>query len=321
MGLVAASLALFLGVLELYLAHRYSVEHARLVGRYAHRELCTRHAADRELIYEFVPNRCGYNSRGFDDDEHTLAKLADVFRILVIGDSVAQGISVDRNARFSSRLRLRLNAHGGDAVEIINLARTGYSTEQELVILDTVGLALNPDLVLWSYVLNDPAHPVFHDANGQLGRYFVDRGWLGLHYIRKKWFDLNERVARSRCGSEFHALLHCAYRPRIAKQIARLGEMTAAHKVPVVFAIHPVFRPGSTFVDYALAAVHEDLEAMATGAELHVVDLTETFIGRSAESLHLDLDPDSFDPWHLNELGHALTAERLANEISGMELR
>ena len=47
--------------------------------------------------------------------------------------------------------------------------RSGYSTSQELVILEDEAFQYNPDLVMWSYVLNDPAHPVYHNANGELG--------------------------------------------------------------------------------------------------------------------------------------------------------
>ena len=45
-------------------------------------------------------------------------------------------------------------------MEVILLACTGYSTSQELVLLRNETFQYQPDLVLWCYVLNDPADPL-----------------------------------------------------------------------------------------------------------------------------------------------------------------
>ena len=41
--------------------------------------------------------------------------------------------------------------------------------------LEDHALQVAPDLLVWSYVMNDPAHPVYHNANGDIGE---DRGNL-----------------------------------------------------------------------------------------------------------------------------------------------
>ena len=53
------------------------------------------------------------------------------FRIVLIGDSVAQGYGVPRDSRFDDRLERALSgAVEHRRVEVINLARSGYATSQ-----------------------------------------------------------------------------------------------------------------------------------------------------------------------------------------------
>ena len=53
------------------------------------------------------------------------------FRIVLIGDSVAQGYGVPLDSRFDDRLERALSgAVEHRRVEVINLVRSGYSTSQ-----------------------------------------------------------------------------------------------------------------------------------------------------------------------------------------------
>src|SRR6185436_16109066 len=123
------------------------------------------------LVYELVPGRCGANSRGFLDEEHAVPGPPGVARIVVIGDSVAQGVGVDPQDAFPRRLGRLLDADGGARTEVVVLARAGYSTSQELRLLESEAPRYAPAAVVWSYVLNDPAHPLYHDPSGELGLY------------------------------------------------------------------------------------------------------------------------------------------------------
>ncbi len=306
------------GLLELYLLVRYNSEQTRLVERYEGRSLCTRSALDRRLVWELIPNKCGHNSHGFNDAPFNTEKPPDTFRIIVIGDSVAEGRAMERGERFTSQLSGALQEASRRQVEVFNLAREGYSTSQELIILERYGLNFSPDLIVWSYVLNDPAHPVYHDASGQLGRYFVKRGWLGLHYIQKKIFDAKETFKRKQCPDEFHERLHCIYRDDIAANIRQISEF--ANEVPVVFAVHPVFIRDRIFPDYEHAQIHADIVNFALSSDLTAVDLTPAFRGLSANTLTQFYDDEIFDPWHLNSQAHKLTAHYLARKISSAGL-
>ena len=319
-GLVLLTLSLMLGLFELYLWVRYDREHQELMERYVNHELCVRASDDPRLIYELVPGQtCRVNALGFMDKEREFVKPPNTFRIVLIGDSVAQGQGVPRQSRFSNLVETRLNTqYPSRSHEVINLAISGYSTSQELVVLESIGMRFQPDLILWSYVLNDPAHPVFHDANGELGRYFHRPAWRGRHYIEKTWFKAREKTLKGTCGSEFHLLLHCAYRDQVIEEIGSLGEISASTGVPVVFLIHPLLEQNSSFANYPFQLLHDDLRQIASAAGLQVIDLVEAVQGEPPESLSVSTSGGRHDPWHPNETGHRLFAEHLLRKLPDM---
>jgi lysophospholipase L1-like esterase len=90
----------------------------------------------------------------------TEAKPDDVFRVVVLGDSVAFGWGVDDEVTFLRRLEREWNAAGHrQRLEVINTAHPKYDSNQEAAMLRQLGLKLQPDLVLLVYVTNDMAEP------------------------------------------------------------------------------------------------------------------------------------------------------------------
>ncbi len=95
------------------------------------------------------------NSLGMRDREHAEVKAPGVTRLVVLGDSIAAGLRVEKLEEiFPARLEAGLRA-AGRAVEVINLAVSGYNTGQEVEMLKVRGLAFAPDLVILAYCLND----------------------------------------------------------------------------------------------------------------------------------------------------------------------
>lgn len=96
------------------------------------------------------------NSLGFRGPEITREKPAGTYRILMLGDSVVFGWGVDDEVTFVRRLETELNARGdGRRYEVINTGHLMYDTTQEAALLAQEGLALDPDLVILVYVVND----------------------------------------------------------------------------------------------------------------------------------------------------------------------
>ncbi|HEX5130869.1 MAG TPA: SGNH/GDSL hydrolase family protein [Candidatus Krumholzibacteria bacterium] len=316
---------------EIYLRVQANQDRARIRGGMDERALCTEQSKDKRLIYTYTPGECGANSRGFRDVEHTPEKPPHTFRIVLIGDSVAEGRDVDPDSAFGRVLERMLNgastaaagtgAPQGGAVkyEVILLARIGYSTSQEIVLLEDEAPRYHPDLILWSYCLNDPADPVFHNANGNLGRYWYRPTLQLAGLVRAFAFRLKQKLGGRGCPTEFHAFLHCAFHKDIDRDIDRIARDARAQDVPVAFIVHPIFEDRPSFTDYSLTAVHQDLDATALGAGFTVIDVLDGFRAFAPADLKIHRD-DYFDPWHLNVRGHLITAAFIRDRLVAGEL-
>ncbi len=96
------------------------------------------------------------NQLGFRGPEIAVQKPAGTFRIVVLGDSVAYGTGVNDEVTFLRRWEAELNAAGAaQRFEVVNTGHPMYDSMQELVMLRDEVLALQPDLVLLVYVVND----------------------------------------------------------------------------------------------------------------------------------------------------------------------
>jgi lysophospholipase L1-like esterase len=94
----------------------------------------------------------------------------DAFRILVLGDSMAEGVQVDADETFPKQLERRLNAGGRRRVEVINAGCSAYGTDNEVLFYRDEGRKYRPDLVLlafntWNDVLEN-YRPLFERTGG-----------------------------------------------------------------------------------------------------------------------------------------------------------
>jgi hypothetical protein len=60
------------------------------------------------LIYKYIPGKCT-NSHGYRDNEYSYKKPNGVFRIVIIGDSIAEGEYVQQHESFGKILEKKLN--------------------------------------------------------------------------------------------------------------------------------------------------------------------------------------------------------------------
>lgn len=122
---------------------------------------------DSPALYGLNPEHPDISPQGLRDDEVTIPKPAGVFRVLVLGDSVAYGSSVPRGETFADRLERGLRERGG-AVEVINAGVMGYTPYNELQYYLRDGREFGADVVLVAFCMNDVANPRLHwgDAPG-----------------------------------------------------------------------------------------------------------------------------------------------------------
>ena len=152
------------------------VDGGHFIGRGLDRLMCR---YDPRLGWVKVPNgkatlvtseyevREEFNSKGLRGPEYDYAKPQGEYRILVLGDSFAEGYTVEFSELFSEKLRLELR-EGGVPCEVVNAGTGGYSTDQELLWFRDEGVKYAPDLTILLFSDNDPWY------NTQ-GRY-----WMGF---------------------------------------------------------------------------------------------------------------------------------------------
>ncbi len=121
------------------------------------------HEDDEELFWRLRPGvrirfqevEVATNALGLRSAE-IAPKRPNEFRVLSLGESTTFGARVEAAATYSSRLEVRLN-HRRDGLDyrVINAGVSAYSSFQSLKYLQTRGLSLEPDLVLFYHEYND----------------------------------------------------------------------------------------------------------------------------------------------------------------------
>lgn len=126
---------------------------------------------DPEQLYELKPGAklelpagsrvvtYAINSLGFRDVEFAEQKSPGVFRILALGDSMTFGPGVDLEQTYPKVLERLLNEGNEGRYQVINAGASGYSAYEEVVTWRNRGEALDPDLVIVGFCVNDVGDP------------------------------------------------------------------------------------------------------------------------------------------------------------------
>lgn len=88
------------------------------------------------------------NALGLRGREVVRPKPPGARRVLVFGDSFVFGVGVDDDHVFTARLEALLNDASPTRFEVVNMGVSGYSSDQELLLLEDLGTRLEPDLVI-----------------------------------------------------------------------------------------------------------------------------------------------------------------------------
>jgi lysophospholipase L1-like esterase len=251
------------------------------------------------------------NSLGFRDLEHGMEKPSGIYRILVLGDSIAAGQGVaELDEIFHRRLEDRLR-RAGRVVEVLSFAVSGYNTGQEVALLAERGLAYRPDLVLVAYCLNDRGR-----SDGGILAALEERARGHGATVRVRYHPLLARSALYRM-LVYRLVDPAAGAPEIpagdtrAAALDELATLAAEHGFAVAVAIFPRF---GQLLDYPEEWAQEISAAAQLAAHrgFLVIDLLDAF--RACRALgHGRL---AFDRYHPTALGHDCAAEAVARELA-----
>jgi lysophospholipase L1-like esterase len=161
------------------------------------------------------------NSLGLRDREVSLEKPPGTVRILLLGDSYAEGKQVELEETFSERLEALLNARRPQhRWEVVNAGVSGYGTADEILFFDLYGRALSPDLVVLAFAVGNDLDDnrrsgFFRWNNGRLepeplrplsastiakarAKEFLASHFHLYQWLRDRWHGLRARLGSSR---------------------------------------------------------------------------------------------------------------------------
>lgn len=260
----------------------------------------------------------GTNSLGLRHPELIAPKPASVFRLLVLGDSVA--FPADG---FVARIRAAC-APAATTTEVVNAATPGYTTHQERLHLEALVAEVAPDAVLLQYCCNDN-HRFLHqltDTGGWLITEEARRALLpedgGVIARIGRWSYLvlearrlmlahrpRDRVFPWRDDPAFAAAWRADTWPLVDGEILRMRDVAAAHGARfavVAVPYEPQLSDVALAADRAHALVPQArLAALCDRAGIAFLDLHAAFASASSQGLYTD-------GIHLTARGHEVAA-------------
>ncbi len=280
------------------------------------------------------------NAHGMRGPERMPEKPAGVRRLLMLGDSVVFGLSLEDDAEtLPVRLERELQARAGGPFECLNAAVTGWSPLQHERYLAREGEGWRPDLVVLGFVLNDvPEGLVLASPGG--GVLGVQRaytrpaslpGWLaesGLYLalrelrLRRTLAGNSPAVVANRDQVSAHQVIFESDSDPVQtawKQVLpRLGAILAwcrARAIPLVLVVFPyaiqLREPWARAPQLILASY-------ASRRQLPCLDLLPPFLAARERGLG---ESDLFlDGLHPTATGNAIAAEELARFLVEHEL-
>ncbi len=235
---------------------------------------------------------------GLLDVPHAVPKPPGVRRVVVLGDSVPNEGSLAFAKRFPHLLEgmLQAAAPPGATVEVVNVSCEGYNTIQEERLLEKVGLRYQPDLIVWTYVLNDP-----YLQNGGYRR-------MGNSFFVFQFAPLL-LLATGGSFCDGFAYLHADYAfDLVVRNSLERGRLIATREhVPVLFATLPIVED---FANPVCMSLYDKAIAAAKDQGFATTRVVDAFAG---EDFHAYLKPgERFDVTHPNAAGHQRIAAHLA---------
>ncbi len=258
------------------------------------------------------------NSEGFRDREHAVEKPPGVYRVAVLGDSIAAGLKVERfEDTFPPRLE-RLLASRGLPAEVISLAVSGYNTQQEVELFRERGLRYRPDLVLVAYSLTDRERVdgdilatllAAEEAGGGVSRVRAHPLLVETALYRAVWSRLPAPPPAA-AGAAAEQSLAAVSGDTVAESFAALSSLSEEHGFAVLVAVFP--RLVQRFSSYRFGDQHEYVAALSRRHGFHHLDLIDPL----AACREASATPIGADSYHPSAYGHGCAARAMAEFIA-----
>jgi hypothetical protein len=244
------------------------------------------------------------NHLGLLDGERAIPKPKDVFRVVVLTGSIANDGAIPFEDRFFRRLEEQLAGAvpDGRKVETVNVSCEGYSTVQQVRLLEQVGLQYEPDLVIVAYMLTSAT--IQNGAYRRIGNSFFLFRFLPLL-----------AVARTHSLCTMFAPFHDGYSFELVvrNSFERLDLLRKVHGFKALVAVLPVVEE---FDDPVCSRIYDKVVRTAREVGLPVVRVPDAFKGEPA--LRLAKPGERYDVAHPNVEGHHRIGDAIAAAVRGL---
>ncbi len=250
------------------------------------------------------------NSLGCRDKEWSPAKPPGVRRVVFLGDSFTYGWGIENSVdRFADVIQSRFNSIKAGSVEVLNIAKPGWGTGDEIQPLKDMIDFYGVDEIVLCHVPNDiekllPTTEDFNPIRPPTPEFFNLESSPLLDFLYRRIYLPRVPTVRG-----YHDWLAEGYADQEiwTKQCAKFGQMIEycrEHGVTLRVALLPFLRTQGTRFDQA--KIHEQLRQFFLSRQIPVVDLLDVAQKHSSDKLVVN----SVDP-HPNELAHRLFAEEI----------
>ncbi len=238
----------------------------------------------------------------------TLAKPAGVRRIEVLGDSISFGWGVNQEQTFEAELQKLFERSAPGKYQVLNLAVSGYNTQDEVNLFLHRGALMEPDLIVLGYCLNDPELDPLQPLKAF---YQPDRIWQRSHLLRLlRLAEWKYQVWR-KGGNDYCLYLHNDARSWLSvnRAMMRLELWARKREVPVIVMIFPDLG-NEEWPEYPYLELHDRVATTASSLGFLVLDLYPVYRPQSRSVLIVSPD----DP-HPSPIAHKITAKALESFI------
>lgn len=248
------------------------------------------------------------NSDGFRDNEYSVKKDKNTFRILALGDSITFGWGVEFNHTFSEILEQRLNKikplKKYKKYEVINAGIGNYNIAMKLALLKEKGLKYDPDLILLQYYLNDV------EISEKKSKLNILRYSYFYAFLWDKFQNVKLRLFR---GNDYKTYYMRLYEDNVIdkemakKSLYELIGISKEKKIKILIVIFPEFH---NYEDYQFSKATEFVFEIANSLDVPVLDLLPYYINYDPESIWV-----SYEDAHPNILGHKIAAKYIYEKL------